>query len=204
MAVARGPVLIADDDESFVEYLQALLEGAGYRTLSAKTGQAALRAAREHRPLVVLLDIQLPDVNGYEVCRALRDEFGHALAIAFVSGIKTEQVDISSGLLVGADDYIVKPFDPSELLARVGALIRRVATMRRDAGACGANLTDREYEILRLLGDALDQKEIARQLSISPNTVARHIEHILDKLGVHSRAEAIATAYREQLIGPRG
>jgi two-component system, NarL family, response regulator LiaR len=196
----RGPVLVVDDDELFVAYTQALLEGAGYCTLTAATGEAALRIAREHAPLVVLLDIQLPELNGYEVCRILRDALGRAVGIAFFSGTRTDAVDISSGLLVGADDYLVKSCDPSELVARVGALMRRVRAEKGDEVASSRNLTSREAEILRLLSDGLNQKDIAQTLSISPKTVGIHIEHILGKLDVHSRAQAVAAAYRENLL----
>jgi DNA-binding NarL/FixJ family response regulator len=192
----RGYVLVVDDDEFFVASTQAILEQAGYLSVAATTGEEALRIAREHAPLVVLLDIQLPKLNGYEVCRALREEFGRALGIAFVSGSRTDTVDISSGLLVGADDYLIKPCDPSELVARVAALMRRVPSN----GTNSRNLTSRETEVLRLLSDGLKQGDIAGTLSISPKTVAIHIEHILGKLHVHSRAQAVAAAFRENLI----
>jgi DNA-binding NarL/FixJ family response regulator len=191
----RGYVLVVDDDELFVDSVCTLLEAAGYRSVAAATGEEALRIARGQTPAVVLLDIQLPKLNGYEVCRALREEFGRALAVAFVSGTRTETVDVSSGLHVGADDYLVKPCDPSELVARVAALMRRV----QPNGANHRNLTTREAEVLRLLSDGLEQKAIAGRLSISPKTVAIHIEHILGKLHVHSRAQAVALAYREDL-----
>src|SRR6266511_1590018 len=177
----RGYVLVVDDDELFVASTQAVLQQAGYLSVAATTGEEALRIAREHAPLVVLLDIQLPKLNGYEVCRALREEFGRAVGIAFVSGSRTDTVDISSGLLV----------------ARVAALMRRV----RPNGTNSRNLTTREAEVLRLLSDGLEQGDIAGTLSISPKTVAIHIEHILGKLHVHSRAQAVAAAYRENLIG---
>jgi two-component system nitrate/nitrite response regulator NarL len=196
-----GSVLVADDDEAFVACVQTLLESAGHRTLTAATGEEALRIARQEKPRVVLLDIQLPVLNGYQVCRALRDEFGREVAIAFVSGARTEPVDIAAGLLFGADDYVVKPFDSDELLARIAALMRRVAPGGRGASMSFGKLTSREVEVLSLLAEGLDQADIARQLSISPRTVGAHIEHILEKLGVHSRAQAVAAAYRRQLIG---
>lgn len=196
-----GSVLIADGDQAFVASTHTLLENAGYRTLAAATGEEALKIAREDGPLVVLLDIELPVLNGYEVCRVLRNEFGPTVAIAFVSGTRTGPVDISSGLLAGADDYVVKPFDSCELLARVAALMRRVTAGHPIATSSPNNLTSRELEVLRLLADGLDQAAIAQRLSITPRTVGAHIEHILGKLGVHSRAQAIAAAYRQQLVG---
>jgi DNA-binding NarL/FixJ family response regulator len=192
--------LIADSDEALVSCVKALFEGAGYRIRTAATGEEAIEVAREEKPLVVLLEIDLPILNGYQVCRELRVEFGWTIAIAFVSETRTGPVDVSCGLLVGADDYIVKPFDSSELLARVGALMRRVAAIEREATMSTGNLTSREIEVLGLLSGGLSQREIAQSLSISPKTVAAHIEHILPKLGVHSRAEAVAAAYRQELI----
>jgi DNA-binding NarL/FixJ family response regulator len=194
--------LIADDDEAFVARVQTLLESAGYRTVTAATGEDALRLGREQAPLVILLEIELPDLNGYEVCRALRDELGRAVAIAFVTGARTETCDVSSGLLAGADDYLVKPCDPSELLARVGALVRRVTADKQDAIIDSGKLTRRELQILQLLSDGLDQTDIAQRLSIARKTVGVHIEHILEKLRVHSRAQAVAAAYLKHLVGP--
>jgi DNA-binding NarL/FixJ family response regulator len=177
-----------------------VLGQAGYRTLTASSGDEGLSLARARPPDVALIDIQLPGLNGYELCRALRDLFGHRIAIAFISGSRTETIDISAGLLVGADDFLVKPCDPSELLARVGALIRRVRSGNGNGGAKSRSLTVRETDVLRLLAEGLAQKDIAQRLSISPKTVGIHIEHILGKLEVHSRAQAVAAAYRENLL----
>ena len=144
-----------------------------------------------------MLDVCLPMIFGYEVCRALRCSYGDRLPILFISGMRTESFDRVAGLLIGGDDYLVKPFAPDELVARVGALLRRSGahpdTRRTD-------LTAREHEVLALLADGLEHHEIAERLIISPKTVGTHIEHVLGKLGVHSRAQAVAVAYREGLI----
>lgn len=195
-----GLLLVVDDDHLFTRFACTLLEHAGYRTLSASSGDEGLSLARLHSPDVALIDIQLPGLNGYELCRALRDLLGQRIAIAFISGSRTETIDISAGLLVGADDFIVKPCDPSELVARVGALRRRVRSENGNGGTPSRSLTAREVEVLRLLSDGLTQKDIAQRLSISPKTVGIHIEHILGKLDVHSRAQAVAAAYRENLL----
>jgi len=194
------PVLVVDDDHLFARFACTVLENAGYRTLSASSGEEGLSLARAHLPDIALIDIQLPGLNGYELCRALRDERGRAVGIVFVSGSRTETYDVSGGLLVGADDFIVKPCDPSELLARVGALRRRLGGQNGNDGMPRRSLTAREVEVLWLLADGLNQKEIAARLSISSKTVAIYIEHILGKLEVHSRAQAVAAAYREKLL----
>jgi DNA-binding response OmpR family regulator len=188
-----GPILVVDDDERVCELLRGLLGGEGARVLCLRTGEAALRAAGRERPSLVVLEVKLPGISGYEVCRALRDRYGAGLPIVFVSGDRTQPHDRVAGLLLGADDYLAKPFAPDELLVRTRALLRR----ERRAGAA---LTARELEVLSLLAAGVRPDQIAAALVISPKTVRTHIERILGKLDVHSRAEAVALAYRERLV----
>ncbi|HXH88454.1 MAG TPA: DNA-binding response regulator [Gaiellaceae bacterium] len=190
-------VLVIDDDEKFLELVGLTLREAGYEPLLAVSGSAGLEAARTERPALVLLDVHLPLVSGYEVCRLLRDEFGAALPIIFLSGERKQTYDRIAGLLLGADDYVSKPFAPDELLARVRGLIRRTAATPTGRTA---SLTAREREVLQLLAQGLTQREISESLVIAPKTCGKHIERILDKLSVHSRAQAIAVAYREELV----
>jgi DNA-binding NarL/FixJ family response regulator len=159
----------------------------------AGTGAEALAIARRTGVALVVLDVHLPDISGYEVCRELRESFGEQLPILFLSGTRTESYDRVSGMLLGADDYVVKPFAHDELLARVRRLLAR-STYRDEARKF--DLTARELEVLECLSAGLDQAAIAQELVISENTIATHIQHILTKLGVHSRAEAVAFAHR--------
>jgi DNA-binding NarL/FixJ family response regulator len=197
--VTSEPILVADGDPAFRQHASSLVRGAGYRPCVAKTGPAALEAARRLRPRLVVLDVRLPELCGYEVCRELRDEFGAGLPIMFVSGERTEPSDHIAGLLVGADDYLAKPIASDEFLAHVRALLRRSGATNGSV----SRLTARELEILGLLAEGLPSRDISRRLFISAKTVGTHIEHILRKLGVHSRTEAVALAYREGLVGVR-
>jgi DNA-binding NarL/FixJ family response regulator len=150
----------------------------------------------------VLLEINLPEVSGYEVCRELRDLFGDDVAIIFLSGDRTEPYDRVAGLLLGADDYVVKPFDDDEFLARVRNALRRArssSTLNSYESGDEEALTSREGEVLGLLARGLDQGDIARKLFISPKTVGTHIQRVLTKLGVHSRAQAVAAAHERGL-----
>jgi DNA-binding NarL/FixJ family response regulator len=147
----------------------------------------------------VLLEVNLPEASGYEVCHELRQKHGDGLPIVFVSGDRTTSADRVAGLLVGADDYLPKPTDPDELVARVRRLVARAAAPPETPRSGPAELTRRELEVLRLLADGLDQDAIAEQLVISGATVATHIQRVLKKLGVHSRAQAVALAYQEGL-----
>jgi DNA-binding NarL/FixJ family response regulator len=191
-----GPILIAEDDEAVAELLRGLVEAAGYDVVVATSGDEALVLARDDAPSVAILDVNLPGVSGYEVCHELRRLHGPALPILIVSGDRTESYDRVAGLLLGADDYLVKPFAPDELLVRVRSLMRRSAP----AAVSRVSLTSRELEVLTLLSDGLDQTAIAERLVISPKTVGTHIERILGKLGARSRAQAVAIAYRDALV----
>jgi DNA-binding response OmpR family regulator len=189
----EGSILLAEDDEPLAELVQEVLLAGGYDVVVVHDGLDALQA---DEPVAAILDVNLPGVSGYQVCDAFRRAYGPALPILFISGERTEAFDRVAGLLVGADDYLVKPFEPGELLARTTALVeRRAAPPESKRG-----LTEREHEVLGLLAEGLRQDEIAERLVISKKTVGTHIEHILGKLGVRSRAEAVAAAYRDSLV----
>jgi DNA-binding NarL/FixJ family response regulator len=185
-------ILVVDDDAAFRGFVRALLTDAGHQVAEAANGEQALNGVCP-RPRLVILDVAMEPMSGYEICRVLRDR-SPELPILFVSGEQTGPLDRVAGLTLGADDYLVKPFEPSELVARVRALLRRSQPQNNGL------LTRRELEVLRLLAEGLKQSEIAQRLVISPKTVATHIEHVLSKLGVHSRAEAVAAAYRRDLL----
>jgi DNA-binding response OmpR family regulator len=197
-AGAAARALVVDDDEGMLGLLERLLGAAGLEVTTAASGEAALASALEERPDVVTLDVNLPGLSGYEVCRALREAYGASLPILFLSGSRTESFDRVAGLLLGADDYLTKPFAPDELLARVRGLVRRSAPAARQS-----RLTSRELEVLELLAAGNTQGDIATALVISPRTAAKHIERILEKLDVRSRAQAVSVAFRDELVAPR-
>jgi two-component system nitrate/nitrite response regulator NarL len=200
MAACGKRILVVDQDARFRTSVVSLVQGAGYEAISAGSGEEALFLARTESPHLAILDVELPGISGYEVCRRLREDVD-AIGIVFVSDTRTDSLDRAAGLLIGADDYLAKPFAPDELLARVRALLNRNGTAHAVARpapvALESALTAREHEVLTLLAGGLSQGGIAQRLVISPKTVAAHIDHILGKLGVHSRAEAVAVAYRD-------
>jgi DNA-binding NarL/FixJ family response regulator len=196
---ASSSILIADEDAQARSEIADALGRAGFDTDEAGTGDEALERARLSEPRLVILEIALQGLCGYEVCHRLRHEFGEGLPIVFLSGERRESFDRVAGLLIGADDYLVKPVAPDELLVRVRRLIRRKPPI---GAAIASRLTRRELEVLRLLAEGLNQKEIALRLFITPKTVGTHIEHVLRKLGVGSRAQAVALAYRQDIAEP--
>ncbi|HET9658563.1 MAG TPA: MtrAB system response regulator MtrA [Kineosporiaceae bacterium] len=118
----RGRVLVVDDDTALAEMLGIVLRGEGFEPVFCADGSGALEAFRSTRPDLVLLDLMLPGRDGIEVCRMIRSESGVPIVMLTA---KSDTVDVVLGLESGADDYVVKPFKPKELVARVRARLRR-------------------------------------------------------------------------------
>ncbi len=124
---ARGSVLVVDDEPTIAEVVARYLERAGYRTRVAGDGVQAIEAAARQRPDLVVLDLMLPRIDGLEVMRRLREQDRDRIAVILLTA-KGEESDRVIGLRLGADDYVVKPFSPAELVARVDAVLRRIDT----------------------------------------------------------------------------
>ncbi len=118
----KARVLVVDDDPALAEMLGIILRNEGFHPIFVADGEQALDAFREHRPDLVLLDLMLPGVSGIDICRAIRAESGVPVVMLTA---KADTVDVVLGLESGADDYVVKPFKPKELVARIRARLRR-------------------------------------------------------------------------------
>ena len=195
----HGPILVVDGDDADRSLVATLLDRAGMRTVEVSRGEQALEAARRERPALVLLDVCLADTNGYEICRTLRETFGDDLPIIFTSGERVDPLDRTVGLMLGADDYIVKPYYPDELLARVRRFVTRASRLYFTPQS-RYELTPRELEVLRLLAHGSRPADIAANLAIRPKTVSNHMQRLFAKLGVHSQAQAVAIAFQENLL----
>ncbi len=118
----KGPVLIVEDDKKTASLVALYLEREGFQTVVAYDGQEAIELAERHEPIFVILDLMLPLVDGWDVCRQIRQSSDVPVLMLTARG---EEVDRVSGLTLGADDYVIKPFSPRELVARVKAILRR-------------------------------------------------------------------------------
>ena len=125
-AEKTATVLVVDDEPTIVEIVGRSMERAGFETYTAPDGYKALDAANEHRPDLVVLDVMLPGIDGVEVMERLQERPGPRIAVILLTA-RGEESDRLVGLRNGADDYVVKPFSPAELVARVEAVLRRVA-----------------------------------------------------------------------------
>ncbi|MBI2472786.1 MAG: response regulator [Planctomycetes bacterium] len=123
--MSKEKILVVDDEQDLVKLIRYHLEKDGYKVLSASNGEDALFLARRERPELVILDLMLPGIDGLEVCKKLKADSELANTAIVMLTAKGEEVDITLGLKLGADDYVTKPFSPKELVARVQAVLRR-------------------------------------------------------------------------------
>jgi two-component system response regulator ResD len=214
-------VLVADDDEHTVELVSLYLRRAGYRVEVAFDGDETLRKVRESRPALIVLDVMMPGPDGLQICRKLRGRTPILLLTA-----RASDIDRIAGLRLGADDYVTKPFNPDELVARVDAILRRARTEpearservqlghlevdmdSREARVCGQTvpLTPREFELLatfvRLPNIVLDRDRLLDMAwgtsFYALRTVDVHVARLRDKLkGGGVRIETVwGTGYR--------
>ncbi len=208
-------ILIAEDDPITLETLAACLLPEGYAVSLASDGEAALRQWKAEKPDVVCLDIMMPKMDGYEVCRRIRAE-DNLVPILFLSA-KNEEIDVVVGLELGADDFIRKPFGKSELTARIRAMLRRAASRREKSGSStftlgsirihtaelratlangtSVDLTPRETSILQVLSEHRG-KPVSRDtlldrcwgLNYFPEsrTLDQHMANLRKKLGIEA------------------
>ena len=121
----KKEILVIEDEKDLVELIKYNLEKEGFQVLSASNGEEGLRLVQRKRPALILLDLMLPVIDGLEVCRRIKKDHQTAAIPVVILTVKDAEADIVSGLEVGADDYITKPFSPRVLIARVRAILRR-------------------------------------------------------------------------------
>lgn len=134
---ASGPILIVEDDRNIASLVQTYLEREGFKTIVACDGEEALRLERQCRPGFVILDLMLPKLDGWAVCKEIR---GHSNVPILMLTARGEEVDRVLGFALAADDYVVKPFSPRELVERVKAILRRT----RSLGQAGQRVLEQE------------------------------------------------------------
>ena len=207
-----GTILVVDHDGATRAAAVYVATRLGYQVLALENAELVVERLDEPAPALAIVEVELPGpTSGLELLRELHAAYGEDLPVILVSAERKAPLDHVAGLMIGADDYMAKPLDRGELLARVRRSLRRTGPLRNSANghsnghATGStngevSLSPREREILGLLAEGRTQGQIAGELVISSKTVATHIQHLLSKLGVHSRAQAVATAFRLGLV----
>ena len=210
--MVKPKVLIVDDEPNIVEAVRYNLEKAGFRTLTAHDGKLAVELAQREVPDLITLDVMLPEKDGWEVCRLLRQDIRTRAIPVIMLTVKGDETDKVVGLELGADDYLTKPFSPKELVARIKAILRRakepaaadevmtVGDVHIDIGRHlvrlkdkAVELTTKEFELLRALVEAkgrvlgreflLDRVwGLEQSLEIETRTVDVHVGQLRKKL----------------------
>ena len=157
-------VLVVEDDPILRMGLEKTLRSAGFRVLLAKTGPDGLRLALDERPDLVLLDVMLPGMNGFEICEEIRRRDADVPIVMLTA--KGEEIDKVRGLRTGADDYVTKPFGVSELLARLAAALRRPRARRAAQETVRIGLADVDFHGHRLLREGVPQEVTAHEMKL--------------------------------------
>jgi two-component system, OmpR family, phosphate regulon response regulator PhoB len=213
-------ILIAEDEPAIVELVQYNLQHEGFRTAVALDGDEALIAVAEHKPDLILLDWMLPHVSGLEICRQLRRGSGTRELPIIMLTARGEEQDRVRGLESGADDYVVKPFSPNELMARIRALLRRsTATGRSETlayedlsmdlsahrvtrGGTPVHVGPTEYRLLRHFlshpGRVFSREQLldavwGRDVYVEPRTVDVHIRRLRRAINARGEPDIIRT-----------
>ena len=177
-------IMVVDDEKQIVDIVKAYLDREGYQVITAYDGRSALDLARRQRPDLIVLDLMLPEISGWDVCRALRKD--SSVPIIMLTA-RDEVSDKIVGLELGADDYVTKPFDPKELVSRVRAVLRRAeSSIAPQAMLNIADLTiDIEKRLVRRGGKPIEltpiEFELLKLLAESPGRVYSRMQ-LLDKV----------------------
>lgn len=191
-------ILVVEDTPAYAEALERTLALEGHQVLLARRAQEAIVRARVDAPDLVVLDLGLPDRDGYHVLRELRERgFDAPVLILSARSLEADKVE---GFRLGADDYVTKPFGALELLARVSALLRRARRAAPATPPSGVRilddaelrerygLTDRQIAVARLVAEGCTNAEVAERLGVSFYTARNHAEQVMLKLGVPNRS----------------
>lgn len=195
-------LLVVDDDPGLLRAVAETLRAEGYEITTARRGAEALACVAQSLPDLIVSDIRMPGMDGYELVRNLRSSARTKLIPIVFLTAKDETSDRIAGFRSGVDAYLTKPFEPDELLAVVANILKRVESMhaeiarlfgRPEAGDAGfvrdEDLTDAEWRVAEAVARGLSNKEIAAEFNLSLRTIEGHISRILDKKQFSNRVE---------------
>jgi DNA-binding NarL/FixJ family response regulator len=212
-ATENDTLLLIDDDPNLVLLVKDYLELRGYLVMTAKNGRDALKVLEKELPRLIICDVMMPEMDGYTFVKKVRDNPQTSwLPILFLSA-KGQIQDRVAGLSNGADVYMVKPFEPDELVAQIDASLKQAARMRQMQGASNdlgttvsvnvpfdVELTPTEQRVIQLVAKGMANKEIADGLSVSQRTIESHVSNMLGKTGLHNRTELARWAIEQRMI----
>jgi DNA-binding NarL/FixJ family response regulator len=204
-------LLLIDDDPNLVVLVKDYLELRGYVVEAAKNGRDALRLLEKGLPNLIICDVMMPEMDGYTFVKQVRENPQTSwLPILFLSA-KGQMQDRVTGLSKGADVYMVKPFEPDELVAQIEASLKQAARMRQVQGVeletgvslqvpFDVELTPTEQKVIQAVARGMANRDIAKDLSVSQRTVESHVSNMLGKTGLKNRTELARWAIEKRMI----
>jgi|APTNR8051073442_1049403.scaffolds.fasta_scaffold04235_5 DNA-binding NarL/FixJ family response regulator len=199
-------VLVIEDEPHMRTNITKFLQLEGYQVIEAPNGRIGIDAARSHPPDIILCDITMPDMDGFTVISIVRSLPSlHAVPFIFLTA-RGDARDVRTGMSMGADDYLAKPFTTADLLNAIEARLARIQSVADASQPCFTTakpleklgLTPAEANVLLWMAQGKGNADIAAILNTGVATVKKHAQHIFDKIGVDNRASAMLKA-REQL-----
>ncbi|MGL5082665.1 MAG: response regulator transcription factor [Microcoleaceae cyanobacterium] len=193
-------LMLVDDDPNLVLLVRDYLEFRGYEVVTAENGVKALEILEKDLPDLIICDIMMPEMDGYTLVKTIRENVRIGwIPVLFLSA-KGQSQDKVKGLNTGADVYIVKPFEPEELVAQVESSLRQASrlTKRQGIGVEGRStiqvrgdveLTPTELKVVQLVAQGKANRDIAIEMKVSQRTVESHVSNMLGKTGLHNRTE---------------
>lgn len=203
-------LLLIDDDPNLILLVKDYLEFRGYEVITAENGREALEVLEQEIPDMIICDVMMPEMDGYAFVNQVRQEERTSwIPILFLSA-KGQSQDKIKGLNIGADVYMVKPFEPEELVAQVEASLKQAYRQRQQSGGGNDNeskiqvpfdvhLTQTELRVVQFVARGLANRDIAEELNVSQRTVESHVSNMLGKTGLHNRTELARWAIENQM-----
>lgn len=203
-------LLLIDDDPNLILLVKDYLEFRGYEVVTAENGREALEVLETDVPDMIICDVMMPEMDGYTfVSNVRQDERTSWIPVLFLSA-KGQSQDRVKGLNIGADVYMVKPFEPEELVAQVEASLKQAFRQRQQPGdgsdseskiqvPFDVHLTQTELKVVQFVARGLANKDIAKELNVSQRTVESHVSNMLGKTGLSNRTELARWAIENQM-----
>ncbi|MBO9998048.1 MAG: response regulator transcription factor [Cyanobacteria bacterium SID2] len=204
-------LLLIDDDPNLILLVKDFLEFRGYEVVAAENGREALEIIEDKLPDLIVCDVMMPEMDGYAFVRHVRDNPRTTwIPVIFLSA-KGQSQDRIKGLNTGADVYMVKPFEPDELVAQVESSLKQASRLlaRKLAGSdnapplkvrSGVELTPTELKVVQWVARGMANREIALEMNVSQRTIESHVSNMLGKTGLHNRTELARWAIETNMV----
>lgn len=208
---SKQKLLLIDDDPNLILLVKDYLEFNGYQVLTANQGREAIKILEQNTPDLIICDVMMPEMDGYTFVQEIRENPRlEWLPIIFLSA-KGHSKDRIKGLSQGADVYMVKPFEPDELVAQVQSTLNQSLRMMNNSNRKGDNspkiqvpksveLTLTETKVVDLVARGKSNKEISQELGVSQRTIESHVSNMLNKTGLHNRTELSRWAIQNEIV----